>query len=124
AFAVGLLPFGRFGDIFGRRKLFAWGVAGFTAASAICGMAPNIETLLIARLAQGISGAAMIPQILALIRVVFPTEEQGWAFSKFTLVSALSAVSGPLLGGLLMQVDVLGMGWRAIFLINLPVGVG
>jgi MFS family permease len=123
AFAVGLLPFGRFGDIFGRRRIFAWGVAGFTVASAICGMAPNIETLLIARLAQGISGAAMIPQILALIRVIFPPEEQGRAFSKFTLVSSLSAVSGPLLGGMLMQLDVLGIGWRAIFLVNLPVGV-
>lgn len=123
AFATSLLPFGRFGDVFGRRRVFILGVAGFTLTSTACGLAVNIETLIAARIAQGISGAAMMPQILALIRVVFPPEEQGAAFAKFTLASTLSAVSGPLIGGLLIQADLLGLGWRSIFLVNLPLGV-
>ncbi|MGV8921482.1 MAG: MFS transporter [Pseudomonas sp.] len=123
AFATGLLPFGRFGDVFGRRRIFALGVAGFTITSAFCGLSPNVETLVAARLAQGIFGAAMVPQVLALMRVIFPPEEQGWAFAKFTLVSSLASVSGPLIGGALVQADFLELGWRTIFFINLPIGL-
>ena len=81
AFALGLLPFGRLGDILGRTKLFLWGVAGFTAASALCGLAPNIEFLIAARAIQGLAGAMMTPQVLAIATVTFPPQERGQAFS-------------------------------------------
>ena len=71
-FAAGLLPFGRFGDVFGRDRMFAWGLTGFILSSAACGLSPTIE-MLIANLAiQGISSAMMVPQVLAIIHVVFP----------------------------------------------------
>jgi len=75
AFALGLLPFGRLGDIVGRRTMFIAGVAAFTLASLLCGVAPSIDLLIAARLLQGIAGAAMVPQVLALIAVIVPPEE-------------------------------------------------
>ncbi|UXN74017.1 MFS transporter [Devosia sp. A8/3-2] len=72
AFALGLLPFGRLGDIVGRTHMFLWGVAGFTAASALCGLSPNIEFLIIARVIRGTAGAMMTPQVLAIATVTFP----------------------------------------------------
>lgn len=99
AFALGLLPFGRLGDILGRTRLFLWGVAGFTAASALCGLAPNIEFLIIARIIQGLAGAMMTPQVLAIATVTFPPHERGQAFSLFGLSAGLASVCGPILGG-------------------------
>lgn len=123
AFALGLLPFGRLGDILGRREIFLGGVATFTVASMLCGIAPSIELLVAARLLQGIAGAAMVPQVLALIAVIFPPEEKPMAFSLFGVIGSLSSVAGPLIGGALISADIAGFGWRTIFLINLPLGV-
>src|SRR5690606_23058558 len=83
AFALFLLPFGRLGDILGRRRMFLWGVIAFTISSALCGMAPTIETLIGARVLQGIAGAMMTPQVLAIATVMFPPKERGFAFSFF-----------------------------------------
>jgi MFS family permease len=83
AFALGLLPFGRLGDIFGRTKLFLYGVASFTAASALCGLAPNIEFLILARIIQGLAGAMMTPQVLAIATVTFPPHERGQSWAAF-----------------------------------------
>mgnify|MGYP003664602385 FL=1 len=123
AFALGLLPFGRLGDIVGRRTMFIGGVAAFTLASLLCGIAGSIELLIAARLLQGIAGAAMVPQVLALIAVIFPPEEKPMAFSLFGVIGSLSSVAGPLIGGALITADIAGLGWRAIFVINLPLGL-
>ncbi|HEV7346555.1 MAG TPA: DHA2 family efflux MFS transporter permease subunit [Devosia sp.] len=124
AFALGLLPFGRLGDIVGRTTLFLWGVAGFTAASALCGLAPNIESLIGARIIQGLAGAMMTPQVLAIATVTFPPHERGQAFSLFGLSAGLASVCGPILGGLLISANLFGMDWQPIFLVNIPIGIG
>lgn len=124
AFALGLLPFGRLGDIVGRTRLFLWGVAGFTAASALCGLAPNIEFLITARVIQGLAGAMMTPQVLAIATVTFPPHERGQAFSLFGLSAGLASVCGPILGGFLISANLFGLDWRPIFLVNIPIGIG
>ncbi|MGK2226441.1 DHA2 family efflux MFS transporter permease subunit [Devosia sp.] len=123
AFALGLLPFGRLGDIVGRTTLFLWGVAGFTAASALCGLAPNIELLIAARVIQGLAGAMMTPQVLAIATVTFPPHERGQAFSLFGLSAGLAAVCGPILGGVLVSANLFGLDWQPIFLVNIPIGI-
>src|SRR5690606_16729074 len=102
AFALGLLPFGRLGDVVGRKKMFLLGVLGFTLCSALCGVAPSIGTLIAARALQGLSGAMMMPQVLAIAQVTFPPQERGLAFSLFGLSAGLASVAGPLVGGLLI----------------------
>lgn len=123
SFALGLLPFGRLGDIVGRTRMFLIGVAAFTLASAFCGLAPSIEWLIFARVLQGLAGAAMTPQVLAIAQVTFPPEEKGQAFSLFGLSAGLAAVSGPIVGGLLIALDIGGLDWRPIFLVNIPFGI-
>lgn len=123
AFALGLLPLGRLGDILGRRKIFLAGVASFSVLSALCGLAPNIETLVVARVLQGFAGAMMMPQVMAITQNIFPPEERAKAFSMFGLSISLAAVTGPLIGGLLVTADIYGSGWRPIFLINVPIGI-
>jgi len=123
SFALGLLPFGRLGDIVGRTKMFLIGVAAFTLASAFCGLAPSIEWLIFARVLQGLAGAAMTPQVLAIAQVTFPPEEKGQAFSLFGLSAGLAAVTGPIVGGLLIGANFFGLDWRPIFLVNIPFGI-
>ena len=123
AFALGLLPFGRLGDVVGRTRMFLIGVGLFTLASAFCGLAPSIEWLIVARVLQGLAGAIMTPQVLAIAQVTFPPEEKGQAFSLFGLSAGLAAVTGPILGGLLIGANFFGLDWRPIFLVNVPVGI-
>ncbi|WP_410217302.1 MFS transporter [Paracoccus sp. (in: a-proteobacteria)] len=123
AFAVGLLPCGRFGDKLGRKRLFLWGVGLFTLASVLCGLAPGIWVLIGARGLQGVGGAMMVPQVMAIMHVIFPPEQKARAFALAGVVVSLGAVTGPLLGGLLITGDLQGLGWRPIFLVNLPVGI-
>lgn len=123
AFAAGLLPFGRFGDVVGRGRVFRWGVAGFTISSLACGLAPDITFLIASRALQGLCAAMMVPQVLAIVHVIFPVEEKGKAIGLFGSVSALGAVAGPLVGGVIVAADIFGLGWRPIFLINLPIGL-
>jgi len=123
AFALGLLPFGRLGDIVGRKRMFLLGVTAFTVASALCGLAPNIETLIAARAFQGVGAAIMTPQVLAIAQVTFPPQERGLAFSLFGLSAGLASVCGPILGGLLIDANIAGLDWRPIFLVNVPFGI-
>ncbi len=123
AFALGLLPFGRLGDIVGRTHMFLTGVTAFALASAFCGLAPSIEWLIAARALQGLAGAMMTPQVLAIATVTFPPEERGQSFSLFGLSAGLAAVAGPIIGGLLIGADFGGLDWRPIFLVNVPIGV-
>ena len=123
SFALLLLPAGRMGDLFGRRRLFMIGIVLFTAASFVCGIAPGIDTLVAARLVQGVGAAIMTPQTLALVPTLFPPEQRGAAFGLFALTAGLASVTGPILGGVLLNADVFGLTWRPIFLVNIPVGI-
>ena len=118
-YAVLLLTAGRLGDMYGHRTLFAIGVAVFTVASGLCGLAPNIELLIAGRVLQGVGGALMTPPTLAILVAVFPPERRGLAFGIWGAVAGLATIAGPSLGGLLVTY----FDWRSIFFINLPVGV-
>ncbi|MDH2325415.1 MFS transporter [Cereibacter sp. SYSU M97828] len=122
-FALGLLPFGRLGDIVGRKRMFLAGCGLFTLGSALCGLAPDIDTLIAARAFQGIGAAVMTPQVLAIAQVIFPPEERSSAFSLFGVTASLASVSGPLIGGALIFANVWDLGWRPIFLVNVPIGI-
>jgi EmrB/QacA subfamily drug resistance transporter len=122
AFAIGLITFGRLGDLVGRRRLFVIGAVGFTVASAICGLATSPEMLIGSRVAQGLLGAVMIPQGFAILKAVFPPVEIGKAFALFGPVMGLSAVAGPIIAGALIDANWFDAGWRMIFWINVPIG--
>lgn len=123
SFALLLMVGGRLGDSFGYRRMFLLGVAGFTLASAACGAAATGGELVAARLLQGATGAIMAPQSLALMQVLFNPLERVARMAMFGLIGGLAAIAGPILGGLLIKADILGLGWRIVFLINLPVGI-
>ena len=103
--------------------MFIAGVCVFTFGSALCGLAPSMRMLIAARVLQGVGGAMMIPQTLALTPALFPPHERGLAFSLFGLTAGLASVAGPVVGGLLIRADILALGWRPIFLVNIPIGV-
>jgi len=121
-YASGMVTGGRLGDLLGYRRLFMIGVASFAVASLLCGLAQAPAELVTARLLQGLTGAAMVPQVLALITATFRPTERSRALAWFGVTMGLAFVSGQILGGLLLQANVLGLGWRAIFLVNVPVG--
>jgi EmrB/QacA subfamily drug resistance transporter len=123
AYALVLITGGRLGDTFGRKRLFLIGVTGFTIMSALCGAAQSPGMLIASRVVQGAMGAIMVPQVLAVIQVIFPPAERIKALAGFGITAGLGTVSGPLLGGLLIQHNLFGLGWRPIFLINVPVGI-
>ena len=124
AYAVMLITGGRLGDVYGRKRLFMLGMAGFTLASALCGFAPGPWPLVIARILQGLSAAAMTPQVLSIIQVTFPPHQRTSAFGIYGAVLGIAAFAGQVLGGLLIRANLLGLSWRPIFLINLPIGIG
>ncbi|RJL22601.1 MFS transporter [Bailinhaonella thermotolerans] len=121
AMAVGLLTGGRLGDMFGRKRMMMVGVGGFLAASLACALAFSPETLIIARVLQGGFGALMVPQSFGLLRDLFGAQV-GKAFAALGPVIGLATILGPVVAGLLVEADLFGTGWRAIFLINLPLG--
>ncbi|SCL31403.1 drug resistance transporter, EmrB/QacA subfamily [Micromonospora pallida] len=122
-FALLLVTGGRIGDAFGRKRAFLVGLAGFTIASVLAGIAGDVGWLVAARVAQGITAAIMGPQILAVFQVLVPPARRAPLLAVYGLVIGLATVSGPMLGGVLMSADLFGWGWRTIFLINLPIGV-
>lgn len=123
AFGVLLITGGRLGDQFGRRRLFVAGMAGFTVASLLCGFAPTIEFLIGARVLQGLTAALLFPQVYASIRVNFSGDDSRRAFGFLGMTLGLAAISGQILGGFLVEADIFALGWRMIFLINLPIGL-
>jgi EmrB/QacA subfamily drug resistance transporter len=123
AFGVFMIVGGRLGDAYGRKRVFLVGIAGFTLASAACALAPSPDVLIATRVLQGGFGALLIPQGLGVIKTVFPPREMGAAFGAFGPVMGLAAIAGPILAGWLVAADLLGTGWRMIFLINVPLGL-
>lgn len=123
AMAVGLLVGGRLGDIFGRREVLLAGMGGFVITSVLCAAAPTADALIGARVLQGAVGAIMLPQAFGLIRELFGDAGQRKAFAVFGPVMGMAAVAGPVVGGGLVDLDLLGTGWRSIFLVNVPLGL-
>jgi len=123
SFAVLIITGGRLGDIYGRKRLFLIGVTGFTLASASCAAATSGDMLVVSRLVQGIFGAIMIPQVLSIIQVLFAPKERAGVFGALGAISGLAAVAGPLIGGFLVTQNAFALGWRSVFIINVPVGI-
>ncbi|WP_044364031.1 MFS transporter [Streptomyces natalensis] len=123
-FAVLLITGGRLGDIAGRTRIFRIGVVGFLLGSLACALAPSAGTLIAARAVQGAAAALVIPQTIGLIRGMFDGAELARAMGSIGPVMGLAAVSGPVLGGVLTHADLLGSSWRAVFLVNVPLGLG
>lgn len=123
AYAVLLVLGGRLGDTHGRRRLFLWGVAAFGLTSLACGLAPGAWWLVAARVAQGAASALMLPQVLATIHATTRGERRARTVAKYGAVSGIAGLLGQVLGGALVAADLGGTGWRAAFLINVPVAV-
>lgn len=123
AFGLGLISGGRLGDSHGRKRVFLLGTILFTLASVLCGAAPDVIVLILARIAQGVGAAIMVPQVLAAIVAMYRAHERAGAFAWYGVVLSLGNVSGPVLGGLLMRADLFGLGWRAVFYVNIPIGL-
>ncbi len=123
AYAVALVSGGRIGDAIGRRRTFLLGVGGFTLASALCGAAPSAEALIAARALQGLAAALLFPQVLSIVQVTFPPAERPRAFAAMGAVIGVATIAGQLVGGALIALDPAGLGWRAVFLVNLPLGL-
>ncbi|MEU1673848.1 MFS transporter [Streptomyces roseifaciens] len=122
-FALALITGGRLGDLYGRKRIFLVGTGVFTLASLLCGIATGPELLIAARALQGAAAAALVPQVLATIHVTFDGESRAKAFGLYGMIMSLGGVLGPVLGAVLTGADLFGLGWRPIFLINLPVGL-
>lgn len=123
AFGVLLITGGRLGDMLGRRRLFVAGMAGFTLASVLCGLAPGAGYLIGARVLQGLAAALLFPQVYASIRVNFDGSDSRRAFGLLGMTLGLAAIAGQVLGGWLVYADLFALGWRSIFLINVPIGL-
>jgi EmrB/QacA subfamily drug resistance transporter len=124
SFALGLITSARLGDRFGRRRMFLIGFTSFTVASGLCGAAPDPSSLIVFRVVQGIAGAMLTPQMLAIIRVTFiEARERATAFAWMGVAIGLGGVLGQVVGGFVVSADFLGLSWRPVFLINLPVGI-
>jgi MFS family permease len=123
SYAMLLISGARLGDLRGRRTLFLGGVAVFTLASALCGFAPSIGVLIVARFVQGAGAAATMPQIMSVIQARFTGQDRSRALSAYSAVIASGFVAGQVLGGLLVNANLFGSQWRAVFLVNVPIGV-
>jgi EmrB/QacA subfamily drug resistance transporter len=123
AYALLLVLGGRLGDSVGRKRLFLIGMAAFTATSLACGLAPSAAFLVVGRVAQGASAALMVPQVLATIQAATTGERRTRALGRYGATGGLAAVLGQVLGGLLISANIDGLGWRPIFLVNVPIGL-
>ncbi|MEU1144334.1 MFS transporter [Streptomyces sp. NPDC005863] len=121
AYAVLLVLGGRLGDTFGRRRLFLWGVAAFGVTSLACGLAPGAWWLVGARVAQGAASALMLPQVLGTIHATTSGERRARTVALYGAVSGIAGLLGQALGGALVAADLAGTGWRAVFLVNVPI---
>ncbi|MFG1949370.1 MFS transporter [Nonomuraea sp. NPDC048826] len=123
ALGAGLITGGRLGDQYGRKRLFMIGLAGFMVTSALCALAVDPVMLIGMRAGQGLTAGVMVPQVFGIIRASFAAAERAKAFGAFGAVQGVASIAGPLLGGLLVDADLFGLGWRTIFWINVPVSI-
>jgi EmrB/QacA subfamily drug resistance transporter len=122
-FSTLLVTGGRMGDVYGYKKIFLWGVSGFTIASLLSGLAVNPAMLITSRLLQGSMAALMVPQVMSIMQIMYKPEERGGVNGLFGALGGLAASLGPVVGGLLIKWNAFGWDWRPIFLINVPVGL-
>ncbi|MEV7801765.1 MFS transporter [Microbispora sp. NPDC088329] len=123
AYATLLITGARLGELYGRRRMYVIGVAAFTAGSLLCGLAPDIGTLIAFRFVQGAAAAVMVPQIMSVIQTRFTGRARATALSAYASVLSAGSVAGLTLGGVLTGADLAGTGWRPVFLVNVPAGV-
>ena len=123
AFATLIVTGGRLGDIYGTKPTFLAGVAGFTLTSLWCGLAQSGLDLIAARLAQGATAALMVPQVLATLHLLFSDNARSRAFGIYGITLGLAGAAGFALGGILVSFDLAGVGWRAVFFVNVPFGI-
>jgi EmrB/QacA subfamily drug resistance transporter len=123
AFSVWLITGARLGDMFGRRRLFLIGSAGFTVMSAACSAAPSMAVLIVFRVLQGSFGALMVPQGFGMLKEVFDEDEMTKVFGAYGPMLGLSTLAAPILAGALIEANLWGIGWRLVFLINVPIGI-
>ncbi|MGW2628016.1 MFS transporter [Streptomyces chattanoogensis] len=123
AYAMLLVLGGRLGDMIGRRRMFLWGLASFGLTSLACGLAPDAWSLVAARVAQGAASALLLPQVLATIQATTTGKQRAKAVSLYGGTGGVSSALGQVLGGLLVSADLAGTGWRAVFLVNVPIAV-
>src|ERR1700736_1874610 len=123
AYALLLVVGGRLGDAVGRRRLFLFGMAAFTATSLVCGVAPTIGVLVAARVLRGPPAALMGPQVFSIIQATKTGNDRARALGRVGATGGIASVAGQLLGGLLVAANIAGTGWRPIFLVNVPVGL-
>jgi len=123
ALGSGLVLGGRLGDRFGRRQMFLFGVVAFTISSLLCAIAPTNAWLITFRIIEGFTAAMLLPQGFGLIRQAFPEEEFAKAFAVFGPVFGLGGILGPIIGGFIIQANLFGIGWRNVFLVNIPIGI-
>jgi len=113
----------RLGDLAGRRRMFMWGIAAFTAASLVGGLAPSAAVLIVARGLQGVGAALMTPQVLALIQINFTGEARARAIGAYSVILAVGVATGQVVGGLIIGAHLLPGAWRPALLLNVPVGI-
>jgi len=123
ALGASLVVGGRLGDRYGRRPMFLFGIVTFTATSLLCAVAPTNGWLIFFRLLEGVAAAMLLPQGFGLIRQAFPPEEFGKAFAVFGPVFGLGGILGPIVGGFIIQSNLFNIGWRDVFLVNIPIGL-
>lgn len=123
AFALLLVTGGRMGDVFGYKKLFIFGIGGFTIASLLSGVSQDSTMLIAARALQGSMAALMVPQVMSLMQVMYKPSERAGINGLFGALGGLAATLGPLVGGILIKANLLNLDWRPIFLINVPIGL-
>jgi EmrB/QacA subfamily drug resistance transporter len=122
-YAVMLITGGRLGDLFGRKRMFLIGVAGFSVASLLCGFAASATVLILGRILQALMATFMAPQVLASIRILFSGPEQTRALALYGATFGLANICGQLLGGFLVFAHPFGYSWQSIFFINIPIGI-
>jgi MFS family permease len=122
AYAALIVTGGRLGDIYGTKGVFLAGVSGFTLTSLWCGLAQSGPELIVARLAQGATAALMVPQVLATLHLLFADQARSRAFGIYGIALGLAGAAGFALGGMLVSLDLAGVGWRAVFFVNVPFG--
>jgi MFS family permease len=119
-FAMGLVTCGRIGDSFGRRRMFLLGLALFALTSVGCAVSGSAPMLIGARALQGLSAAVMMPQVLAIVQVLVPPDERPRVLGAYGAAQSLGAITGQIAGGVLVELDAVSLGWRSIFLVNVP----
>ena len=117
-----LVTCARLGDILGHRRAFRLGLGWFTAASLLCGLAPDVTVLVLARVAQAGGGALLVPQVFSLIQRGWEGAARQWAIGLYSMIMAAGVALGQIIGGLIVTADIVGLGWRPAFLVNVPVG--